>query len=255
MRKAKDNRACVSVNWFDKFLLSGLMLPLGLSMLASATELTGTVRSRSGKALANVSITSQCEPCVQTKTDANGFFSLPAHGSVVFFRYAGYRPLSKIFDSKTTTVEIALEEGAESEWRVPSSQNLSRTERYIGDESKLVVPRRMILRKVQDTDYLLYIIHDRKNKRRLLEVWFGLNVSSGYPPDDLLISSSEFTERSWRCEIGKGVDLRGRLKSGERWRWISLVLGMATYRVKSEEAANSFDKIIDSFCCDGGFSK
>jgi hypothetical protein len=83
-----------------------------------------------------------------------------------------------------------------------------------------------------------------------LEVWFGLNVSSGYPPEDLLIASTELTERSWKCDIGTGVDLRGQLKSGERWRWISLISGMATYRVKSEEAANSFDKIIDSFYCD-----
>ena len=75
-----------------------------------------------------------------------------------------------------------------------------------------------MLKKVQDADYLLYIIYDRKNKRELLEVWFGLSVSSGYPPDDLLISSSEFTERSWMCETGTGVDLRGRLKSGEHWR-------------------------------------
>jgi len=113
----------------------------------------------------------------------------------------------------------------------------------------------MILKRVQDADYLLYVIHDRKNKHELLEVWFGLNVSSGYPPADPLISSSEFTERLWTCETGIGVDLRGRLESGEHWRWTSLLLGMARYRVKSEEAANSFDRIIDSFYSDAGLSK
>ena len=252
--KAKHKRTCISLRWSARCLLSSVVLLLGLSMVTSATELTGIVRSKSGISLANVSVTSQCEPCVQTKTDANGFFRLPAHGRVVFFRYPGFRPLSKILDSKTTAVEIVLEESAQSDWKVPSSQKVSRRERYIGDESKLAVPKGMMLKKVQDADYLLYVIHDRKNKRELLEVWFGLNVSSGYPPDDLLISSSEFTERSWMCDIGKGVDLRGRLKSGEHWRWTSLLLGMARYRVKSEEAANSFDKIIDSFYCDSGFS-
>jgi Carboxypeptidase regulatory-like domain len=253
--KANDERSCISLRWSARCLLSSVVLLLSLSMVTSADELTGTVRSKSGKPLANVSVTSQCERCVQTKTDANGFFRLPAHGRVVFFRYPGFRPLSKILDSTPTAVQIVLEESAQSEWKVPSHQNASRAERYIGDESKLAVPRRMVLKKVQDADYLLYVIHDRKNKRELLEVWFGLNVSRGYPPDDLLISSSEFTERSWMCDIGTGVDLRGRLKSGERWRWISLVLGMATYRVTSEEAANSFDRIIDSFYCDAGFSK
>jgi len=192
---------------------------------------------------------------VQTKTDASGFFRLPAHGRVVFFRHPGFRPLSKILDSTTTIVQIVLEESAQSEWKVPSHQIAGRAERYIGDESKLAVPKGMMLKKVQDTDYQLYIIYDRKNKHDLLEVWFGLNVSSGYPPDDLLISSSEFTERSWTCETGRGADLRGRSKIGDRWRWTSLLSGMARYRVKSEDAAKSFDRIIDSFYCDDGFSK
>jgi hypothetical protein len=251
--KAKHNRTPVSLRWWPSYLLSALVL-LGVSMITSATELTGTVKSKSGKPLADVSVTSQCAPCVHTKTDTNGFFRLPSHGPVVFFRHPGFKPLSKIFDSKTSTLEIVLEEGAQSEWLISSSGKASRTERHIGYESKLAVPTRLVLKKVQDADYLLYIIHDRKNKHDLLEVWFGLNVSSGYPPEDLLVASSEFTERSWTCDIGTGVDLRGQLKSGERWRWISLVAGMATYRVKSEEAANSFDKIIDSFYCDCGFS-
>src|SRR3989442_14293221 len=111
--KAKDKRTCISLSWSARCLLSSVVLMLGLSMVTSATELTGIVRSKSGISLANVSVTSQCEPCVQTKTDANGFFRLPAHGRVVFFRYPGFRPLSKILDSKTTAVEIVLEESVQ----------------------------------------------------------------------------------------------------------------------------------------------
>jgi hypothetical protein len=253
--KAKDKRTCISLKWSARCLLSGVVLLFGLIMVTSATELTGIVRSKAGTSLANVSVTSQCEPCVQTKTDANGFFRLPAHGQVVFFRYPGFRPLSKILDSTTTAVQVVLEEGAQSEWKVPSHRPASRAERYIGDESKLAVPKGLMLKKVRDADYLLYIIYDRKNKHEVLEVWFGLSVSSGYPPDDLLISSNEFAERSWTCETGTGVDLRGRLRTGEHWRWTSLLLGMAKYRVKSEEAADSFDRIIDSLYCDAEFSK
>lgn len=253
--KAKDKRLCISLRWSGGCLLSSVVLVLGLSMVTCATELTGIVRSKSGISLANVSVTSQCEPSVQTKTDADGFFRLPAHGKVVFFRHPGFRPLSKILDSTTTAVQIVLEESAQTEWKVPSHRNASHAERYIGDESKLAVPKGVMLKKIQDADYLLYIIYDRKNKHELLEVWFGLNVSSGYPPDDLLISSSEFTERSWTSGTGTGVDLQGRLKTGERWRWTSLLSGMARYRVKSEEAANSFDRIIDSFYCDARFRR
>ena len=255
MSKTKLKWAVLSLTWLARCLFSTAVLLLGFfSVVISATELTGTVRSKSGEPLADVSVTSQCEPCLHTKTDAKGFFKLPAHGPVIFFRYLGFRPLSKILESKVTTVEIVLEESAESEWKVPSKKKVSGPERYIGEESKLAVPRRLVLKKVRDADYLLYVIHDRKNKLDLLEVWFGPSVSSGYPPADLLTSSSEFTERSWTCDMGTGVDIRGRLKSGERWRWIRLVSGIAKYRVKSEEAANSFDKVIDSFYCDSGFS-
>jgi hypothetical protein len=228
---------------------SSFMLLLSLAAVTHAGKLIGTVRSSSGRPLPGVTVATKCEPCVETKTDGKGWFRLPEHGRVVFFRHPDFRPLSKVLDLGVDPIEVVLQDKGNSEWRIPNCQGMPSKEfQSIGFISKLLVPRGPTIKKIQDSDYVLYVIHNRYPTAQL-EIWFGLSVTNGYPPEELLLLSREFTERSWTCTLGAGVDLNGRLRSGEFWRWTTLAAGVATYRTKSEQVAKSFDKIINSECC------
>src|SRR6266404_832207 len=97
-------------------LISGIIIAVSTSVLffgsimpTLAQKLTGTVRSTSGEPAAGVSVFTQHESRVETKTDTNGFFSLPTHGRVVFFRHRDFRPLSKVLQASQTRVDVVLE--------------------------------------------------------------------------------------------------------------------------------------------------
>jgi hypothetical protein len=232
-----------------RFLAAALFVA-AFCIKASSSELTGTVESQSGHPLADVSVISVGSNRDETKTDANGFFKLPDHGRVVFFRHKDFRPITKVLDSDVTNLDVILDDAIGSERLVPSCASTDNREKRIGYESKYLVPKGLKVRRVRDADYVEWILYSKKDKREWLELWSGPTVSNGFPRDELLTSSESFTERYWRCEMGGGIDMRGRSKNGMRWRFTSLPYGLATYENVSEETAAIFDLIIDGACWD-----
>jgi hypothetical protein len=73
-------------------------------------------------------------------------------------------------------------------------------------------------------------------------------ASSGFPSDDWIITSAETSSRSWRYGDAEGLDLRGRSKEGKFWRYFGTYGIGLSYKEASKEAADYFDRIMDSAC-------
>jgi len=52
----------------------------------------------------------------------------------------------------------------------------------------------------------------------------------------------------WRCSEGDGRDFRLH-HNGRHWRLLTFPLGFAEYKDVPPSAAERFDKVIDSLCC------
>lgn len=238
--------------WTIIIAVLNVVLFFGSMMPALGQRLTGTVRSTSGQPIAGVSVFTQRDSRVQTKTDNNGLFFLPTHGRVIFFRHQDFKPLSKVLQMSQTSLDVILETKDHSEWIVPPCNSVESVGKKVkGIGSQFIVPKGVRVRKVQDVDYVLYVISENGPKRARkdsLQIWFGPNVSNEFPPENLLLDSNEFSERWWVSRSATGVDLRGRLVGELHWRWTSLPLGFAEYRTSSEKLASLFDKIIDGMC-------
>jgi hypothetical protein len=145
-------------------------------------------------------------------------------------------------------------------WSVPvcgSKETLKRgTSKRIRTETfQFFVPNDLTLRKVQDADYVEYVIFEkgaRKGKAQSdhLEVWYGPTSVTSSPPQELTRYASSLIQRAWVCDKLKGIDTSGVSVDGVRWRWVSLPLGQARYETRSEELAARFNLVIDSMCCD-----
>lgn len=105
---------------FMKFIIL-VFTTIGLSLTVNATELSGVVKSEDGKPLSGVEILTYAPagPAnilgmhVETSTRryrvstrADGSFSIPSHGRLVYFHRADLRPLTKIVDLATKQLEV-----------------------------------------------------------------------------------------------------------------------------------------------------
>lgn len=93
-----------------------MALILCSSLLSFAGELTGTVKSDSGQPLARVNVLTYAPikedkkflgrqlttRRYETATDENGFFRLPDHGRIVYFKRQDLSPFTKIFEKASS---------------------------------------------------------------------------------------------------------------------------------------------------------
>jgi hypothetical protein len=145
-------------------------------------------------------------------------------------------------------------------WSVPVCGNKETLKRGKGkrirtETLQFTVPNDLTLRKVQDADYVEYVIFEKgagkgKAQSDHLEVWYGPTSVTSSPPQKLARSARTLIERTWICDKLKGIDTSGVSVDGVRWRWISLPLGQAHYETRSEKLAGRFNLVIDSMCCD-----
>jgi len=236
-----------------RFIAALILVSTPLCISSFSADLTGTVKSQSGKPVPDVTVTSGGAAGGTTKTDARGFFKLTKHSRVVFFRHFDYRPLSKIVDQDATLLDVTLEDSIGSERPVASCSSAEDRRNRIGYDLKYLLPKGLKFKQVRDIDYVEWFVYDEKNKRDWLEIWYGPTVSSGFPSEDLLTSSRSFTERYRRSAMGRSVDVQGVSTNGTRWRYTRSPFGLATYKEASVEAAVLFDRIIDEACVDMTF--
>jgi len=113
----------------------------------------------------------------------------------------------------------------------------------------LTLPTGAILRKSNDVDYSAYSIGFGKKRNR---VWmsgiFGPNASSGRVPENLLSSSVEIRQRTWKRGEFEGIDAQGRLRNGNYWRYFGQFGEEISYEDVPHEAARYFDGLINAVC-------
>lgn len=137
--------------------------------------------------------------------------------------------------------------------KVQSCASAHRPGRRIASNLAIVefhVPRLAHVKKVADTDYVEYYVRFGPGRDRMwLKFMFG-GMAGGHSPHDLQNSSITWTSQDWGCHADKdGTDWRGVGADGRRWRHISIPFGFAEYRAVPANAAEFFDKILDSRCC------
>jgi hypothetical protein len=74
----------------------------------------------------------------------------------------------------------------------------------------------------------------------------GPMATSGKVPDDWLAASKSIVRRSWKRNEFGGVDVKGELRNGNRWRYFYQCGESMKYYDVPADAAAFFDRLIDS---------
>lgn len=247
-----------------KILFSFFSIVLFCLCLASTTnavQLTGYVKSKTGKPLSGVEVLTYA-PLIEknpsanipkgtqrysVKTDVNGFFSFPNHGQVIHFRNQNLRPLSKVVDLKAKELSVIMEDVNESLWKVPLCSSISDKSKREGQLFKLLLPENIILKKQEEPDGEVYLFGLPLGKQ--IEVMVNWTDASSMEPDEkFVLASKEFSERTWKSGNISGYEIRGIKSDGKWWRRVSFKGGAIAYQGNSEEAAEVFDSLIDNMC-------
>lgn len=250
-------------------ILTNLLLLIALAFCLEqstyATEISGVVKSETGKPLAGVQILTYAalkgdnKPKLlgieltmrryEAATDQNGFFKIPDHGQIVFFKRQDLRPLTKVIDLSTKQIEIVMEDGARSTWKVPLCSSLADNRQRVGIGFKVAVPENVLSKKVIKFDQDVYYYgYDLGERYEVMANWWG--ASSIEPDDKFVLGSKDITERTWTSGKITGYEIRGVKADGKMWRRVSFSGGAIAYQKNSKESATAFDSLIDGMCFD-----
>ena len=221
---------------------------LCLCAACAAAELTGVVKSASGRPVAGVVVSSPPNMYAGRETSSDGYFRIKVVENIVLFWHPDYRPLTKILKGGEETLEVTLEDAAPTRWEIPPCKNESADGRT-GFRFMLRVPKGAEVTGHTDIDYQYFAVaYGSGAARRWLQGIEGPNATLGYPDFRDVLSSAEFTERSWRSGDIDGIDMRGRSREGYYWRQVGLAGSAVYYRGASADASAFFDKLIATAC-------
>ena len=123
---------------------------------------------------------------------------------------------------------------------------------------QFLVPKHAKVFSGRDADYSYISVRFTSQGRRFyLKSQAGPFIARAVAFEDLRKESVSYSERALESEDGSnlGLDTRGILQNGTRWRWVGPTVGEeASYEGAAEDAAQFFDSILDSACIgnDGG---
>jgi hypothetical protein len=271
---ARYNQA---VRWISGRLALFFVPLIGITLCGRCSgQITGTVTSsQTGKPIADALVMGG-GLINWVQTDSDGHYSMAqarfkgpkAPPEVpISFRAEGYRPVTRIAPSQKAVLDIVLEDGASSEWKVPLCRDAwrttplcgrglaARTHETIGFEMLVTLPcDAKKPRAYSDVDYSGHVIsYTKGGKTHYLRTMSGPTCCSGHPSDDVYLSSRSFIERGWMTELNQrridGLDARGVSMDGTYWRWVGPLLGgFVEYEGVDLDASKYFDAILDSIC-------
>jgi hypothetical protein len=251
-----------------------LVVGIGVALCGrSSAQITGTIKSSvTGKPISGALVMG--ESLNWTQSDSDGHYNLPpakfkrvnSRPEVpVSFRAEGYRPVTRIAQTENQALEVALDDGTASTWRVPLCKDAgrakppcgtgTRTRRAIGYEMLLNVPcDSKDSQAYSDIDYSGDVLsYNTGNATYYLRTMAGAWCCAGHPLAGQYLNSRSFTERAWLINWkGRridGLDARGVSHDGTYWRWVGPLVGeLAEYNGADSEAAKYFDAILDGIC-------
>ncbi|HYK89246.1 MAG TPA: hypothetical protein VE398_10775 [Acidobacteriota bacterium] len=220
-------------------------------------DITGTVRSTSGTALADVLACATTWWCAKTDSEGHYALSLQGHGRVIRFSRSGYSPVLKSVTGTSNEMDATLTESDQSAWIIPACRG-----RVIelGFHFNVVIPNGVkAITGSESANSTVKIRFGPEGSQEWLTMGTGPTWGGGLPSKDELDSLTEIADRELRLPPTydkrdpeglsiDGVDIRGRLKDGTRWRLTGHAFETLSYHKVSEEAARFFDAIIATLC-------
>jgi hypothetical protein len=189
-----------------------------------------------------------------TSTGPDGYFHLKAAGRFISVRHAGLAARLLRTSELTEPVRIALESAGESVRKMPSCDSSPGVHgKWIGGGLRVNPGPRSYKGPVNgEHDSHWYL----KAGQDTLHIVHGYAWHSGLPLEEQLASSQNISVGSWEIDNIVGLDLSGTGKDGKRWRWLGAPTADAIeYTDAAQEAANYFDRIIESACFESVWSK
>jgi hypothetical protein len=180
-------------------------------------------------------------------TNNDGSFQLPTAGAFITFRHPAFKPRLIPTSELVQQAVLRLHKADDTIWRVPHCASLpNRGRGWVG--SGLRVNAAKMHHKGP-----IYGEHDShwyfKHNHYSLHIVDGYAWHSGLPVESILTESASIRIRGWVYDDIVGVDLSGQTRSGSRWRWVGAPVALAIeYNNVSQEAADYFDKIIETMC-------
>lgn len=146
----------------------------------------------------------------------------------------------------TCTTATAM---AQDQYSIRICSSTSSSGNTVGETLILKVPEGATVTKRRDADYADYAIGiGAKSHRAWLEGIYGPSATSGEVPENWLSASVEVVRKSWQCGNLVGVDVKGKLANGNRWRYIGLPGESVKYYDVTLDAAAFFDIVLDGVC-------
>jgi hypothetical protein len=164
--------------------------------------------------------------------------------SLVRFWSEGYQPTTKILKELPSDLVVTLEKTNEQPWTI--SKCSSKPEFGNAESMAFFLPAGTNVRRGQDIDYWIQSIEFNKH---WLEFGTGPLWSLGLPPSGQLKDLTNIRERNVVFnDYGIGAEYRGLRPDGTHYRYVGKLLATISYDNASKEAADFFDKIIDTLC-------
>lgn len=187
----------------------------------------------------------------ETATDSQGAFELSGVGSVLSFRKAGYQPMTVRLQDTDVTVSVTMGLPENPPWHVPSCSAKEWKKRKYGMFVRFASTKGTKARLTTGADTWDWKISLPRAPRPFLLIWSGPGNCGKDPslhdlaPDRWIEESLQWQERVMDAP---GIDVRGELPNGHRWRYLRSPCDLIQYYDVKPESADVFDRIIDSAC-------
>jgi hypothetical protein len=210
-------------------------------------EVRGKVISQDGSPLKGVIVRSSSNGA--GKTDGSGQFILEQPRGLVRFSMPGYRPATKREETFQVNSTLVLQADPKGQWDPPQCPVSPSGLVMQGDRMQFPLGETIQARRVQDDDCQYYVVCIGKYCMRH---GFGPLWSLGMPtwkdfPDGFL----DIQERDvrWRPDLDlQGNEYRSTHADGTYSRYLGIFGESVSYNHVTKDAAEEFDKIIDSLC-------
>ena len=257
--KARDGKA-TSFSGYGHLGCCSLLVITQVSNVDSEPQadlsVRGTVLGPDGKPMKGFAVVNEVQGGTpperqRTTTDSEGRFAFSDAGQLLRFEDPDYRPLARYLEVGSAPVQVRLEEASGSDWVVPSCDQAKGAGNRIGFSAQFVLPDGWESSLVNEEGLNAYFIYPRGGEATSAELILSTNSHGEEGEPDNFAFSKRSEERWIRDSAGNviGIDARGLMKSGGRWR-AAILLGhdSAGYTVGAGKQVSALDTIIDSAC-------
>jgi len=190
----------------------------------------------------------------QTITDEKGGFEFSDSGQLLRFENPSYRPLALAVEPGGAQVRVKLEDAKRSDWLIPSCGEVKDSANRIGFSVLFALPTTMQSSPFDQDDSRSYVVFPRGSAPETAELLISTSTDETLEQSDSV--DSKWSEQRWiKDSTGTviGVDARGRLRHGGRWRktifWHRDFVGYdGLTQQRTRSPISLLDTIINSAC-------